>query len=166
MNPVILVTLVLTLLTPAHSALVQSLDSDTVGLRKALTALLNLDDGELKSLMTGQQVSRVAENLSPETQFLLKASGSHLSQLQELLSSEASHLLDEDLKIARRRKNLLTQQGYDSSTEPDSLLGALADLSANLQTNNVPRSRARRSHGHRRPSHSHGEYWLQSGRKL
>lgn len=135
---------------------------DTSRLRRALRALLDLNDGELQALMAGAPPRTVAPSLSPSTAFFLTSSRQYLERLQTILATTREdtplHTLTWNPKIARRRKKSRARQQHPTAEEAksapvatddtDSILGALTELSAYLAGDEEGEEglRQRRSH--------------------
>lgn len=135
---------------------------DPTRIRETIHQLLSLNDGELKALMAGTPPHELANSLSPATAFFLVGSRPHLQQLQTLLSSSSALDIPEasnwDMRIAQRGKKSrgVRQQSTSTTTttsgpkeDPDSLLGALTELSEYLEGGDIEEqinSRSRRSH--------------------
>lgn len=105
-------------------------DGDAARVRAALRALLSLNDGELKSLMGGEDPKSLAQRISPETQLFLAGTHRKLAKLGKMES------LTGDMAIATRRKH----RNRKNHHKADSLLGALSELAeqVHLQHNQQP----------------------------
>ncbi|XP_018026500.1 uncharacterized protein LOC108681930 [Hyalella azteca] len=98
--------------------------------RTALKALLALNDGELQSLMGGEDPRSVAHRISPETQLFLQGAHRKLDKLRKSFPT-----LDEipgDMTIARRRKSKRHPKGHKNKNA-DSLIGAIAEIAEHHQ---------------------------------
>lgn len=127
-------------------------------LRKALKAILELNDGELKALLKGVPAESFADRLSPLTAFFLQASKRRLGRLGALAAGEIPLRHRGDLRIARRNKKRRRSMDAKSDEDSDSLLDALARLSEALESR-----RRKRSHWGSLGSFEgkiHPSYWL------
>lgn len=97
----------------------------TERVREALRALLALNDGELKGLLGGAPPHVIAPKLSPSTILFLAATQRQLHQLKKSLPY-AQKTFPGDMLIAKRRRISTAKRSQD----PDSLLTAIAQLSA------------------------------------
>lgn len=173
--------------TPPDAAL------DPSRLRRALRALLDLNDGELQALMAGVPPHTMAPRIAPSTAFFLAGSRAYLERLQTILSTSEDTSFSQSTwnpKIARRRKkghsaryddeDIRSSEAGESENDPDSILGALTELSAYLAgegeaEDTVVQERSRRSHHGRGRKHQaqahtsrqyethHYLYYLRSG---
>ncbi|XP_047470312.1 uncharacterized protein LOC134786405 [Penaeus indicus] len=174
--------------TPPDAAL------DPSRLRRALRALLDLNDGELQALMAGVPPHTMAPRIAPSTAFFLAGSRAYLERLQTILSTSEDTSFSQSTwnpKIARRRKkghsaryddeDIRSSEADESENDPDSILGALTELSAYLAGEGeaedaVVQERSRRSHHGRGRKHQtqahtsrqyethHYLYYLRSGK--
>ncbi|KAF2355986.1 hypothetical protein FHG87_013267, partial [Trinorchestia longiramus] len=92
--------------------------------RSVLKALLALNDGELQSLMTGEDPKSVAHRLTPETELFLEGAHRKLKKLRKSFSALES--IPGDMNVARRRKSKRRSKQHRNT---DSLLGAISQLS-------------------------------------
>lgn len=149
---------------------------DSNRLRFALLQLLDLNDGELQALMSGVSPRKVAPQLEPSTAFLLASSRQYLERLNTVLSiveeSSPAKKATWNPRIARRHKK--TRRNHKniefktsdidsqiSEDDPDSILGALTELSEYLsgveneeEEDSRQQERRRRSH-HPGGAHKH-----------
>jgi len=118
-------------------------------LNTQLKSLLDLNNGELRSILTGSSVPELADKISPSTALLLSILNQKFKSVRDAtdsMISETSHFLPGDLKIAKRRKNR-----NRSDEIPDSFLLTMAELSDYLSQQQ--KTEKDRSEIFLRPSH-------------
>ncbi|XP_068208569.1 LOW QUALITY PROTEIN: uncharacterized protein jeb [Palaemon carinicauda] len=148
-----------------------SQEIDGSRMRDALLQLLDLNDGELQALMSGVSARKVAPHLKPSTAFLLASSREYLERLNTVLSvveeSSPAKKSTWNPRIARRhkkaRRNHKNVESKDSEKDhhfseedPDSILGALTELSEYLSGAENEEEEDIRQQERRRRSHHPG----------
>ena len=123
---------------------------------RAIKALLDLNDGELGTLLSGISVPEAATRLSPSAHLLLSSSQHKFDNIRKELRENRLHNLPGDLRIAKRRRLRAHRPPSTTHSSVDSVLSTMTDLAQYLNaqqshssTNTNRNARRTMKHGRR-----------------
>lgn len=127
-------------------------DSATAKIRKSLQLLLELNNGELQSILRGGNLNDIASKLSPSSKMLISGARRKFDEVSESSTLGNMVMKKADLKIAKRKisNNNVRKEAQSLLTAIHELEDILTDTQAEEMSSSFRNKRSGRSRHHYR----------------